>query len=269
MKLIFKSVFLFDSMRLKWYNLMKLIIIKGGIMGCGQENRTNHYSTFVQLEQIDDITYNIDFTSDAIKNWHEGDHAMLILNVNGDLVGKKLSFASLAEDGLIRFTTRINKEASDYKKTLLSLVRGEEVKISEPSGDFKLRREKRPLVLVSNGVGIAVMRPLMQLYLRDKKDIPKMINMNVDSRSNIYKDEFAKVQDDDFKVYYLSHRASYYSMLYHELKLLSQSFIEKPIVYMSGSDEFVEETWSYLKDLEFADDDLIMGGKQTDSCCKE
>lgn len=237
-------------------------------MGCGQEQKKNHYITFKHLDQLDDITYNIDFTSEDIKTWHEGDHSMLILNVNGDLVGKKLSLASLPSDGVIRFTTRIESVSSDYKKTLKSLVVGEEVKLSEPSGDFQLRRENRPIVLVSNGVGIAVMRPLIYTYLNDQSAVNTLININVDSRSNIYKDELTILQNDTYKNYYLSHRQSYYSMLYHELKMLNRAGHVKPLVYIAGSDAFVEETYDYLKDLEFDDNDLILGGKQTDSCCK-
>lgn len=237
-------------------------------MGCGQEERKNYYCTLKQIESIDKITYNIDFTSDDLKTWREGDHSMLILNVKGELVGKKLSYASLPEDGYIRFTTRIDASSSDYKKTMLSLVKGEEVKISEPSGEFKLKRDNRPLVLVSNGVGIAVMRPLIQLYLKDHSQIPVLINMNVDSRSNIYKEELSKAQNDRFKTYYLSHRSTYYSMLYHELKMLVKTYKCKPIIYMAGSDPFVEETYAYLKDLDFTDDDLVIGGQQTDACCR-
>lgn len=240
-------------------------------MGCGQENKKNYYCEFIRFIEHDAFTYSLEFKSDELKKWQEGHHSMMIINVNNTLVGKKFSYVTLPEEEVIRFTTRIEKEDSDYKRALLNLVKGEFVKISEPSGDFLLRREDRPVVLLSNGVGIAGVRTLIKRYMENQSQIPEMLLLNVDSRSNIYKEELEDCHREvaEFKHYYLTHRTSYYSMLYHELKMMTKRYDLDPIFYVTGSDVFVEENVSYLKDLDFNIDDIIIGGKQSDSCCRD
>ncbi len=240
-------------------------------MGCGQESKKKHYCEFIRSIKHDDITYSFEFQSDTLKEWKEGDHSMLIVNVDDMLTGKKLSLDSLEEEGIIRFTTRIKKEASAFKKELLELIKGEDVMLTEPAGKMTLRRENRPIVLLSNGIGIAGVRGVVKTYVKDQTGVTQMISMNVDHKSNIYKSEFDQYKKEikDFDAYYLSHRHTLTGMLYHELKVLSKRHKEKPIVYVVGSDDFVQDQISYLKDLEFVDDDIVIGSKQTDSCCRD
>lgn len=240
-------------------------------MGCGQEVKKNYYCEFVRFIKLDDFTYSLEFQSEDLKVWQEGHHSMVILNVDDTLVGKKFSYVTLPEEGVIRFTTRLGKENSDYKKALLNLVKGEYVKISEPSGDFALRRENRPVILLTNGVGIAGVRSLIKQYMNDQEMIPEMLLLNVDARSNIYKSEFDEFHAgiNQFKPYYLTHRTSYNSMLYHELSMMKKRYDLDPIFYLAGSDTFVEENMSYLNDLEFEEQDIVIGGKQSDSCCRD
>lgn len=240
-------------------------------MGCGQEKKDNYYGEYLGLTKHDDFTYSFDFKSDDIKKWQEGDHSMLIVTYDDILVGKKLSYTTLPDEGKIRFTTRIKDEPSDFKKGLLNLVKGEFIKISEPSGAFRLKRESRPVVLLSNGVGVAGVRALVRKFVGSQNMVTEMLLFNVDKRSNIFKDEFDfyNTEIPNFKSYYLSHRTSYYSMLNHELRMLINRHHLDPIFYVTGSDEFVEENAKYLEDLDFPKDDIIVGGKQSDSCCRD
>lgn len=239
-------------------------------MGCGQEIKKNYNCEFLRLIKNDDFTYSLDFSCEEIKIWQEGNHSMLIIGVNDTLVGKKFSFVTLAEEEVIRITTRITDDSSEYKKALLHLEKGDYVKISEPAGDFRLRREDRPVLLLSNGVGIAGVRSLVKQYVNNQSQIPEMLLLNVDGRSDIYKKEFDGFHANvtQFKPYYLSHRASYYSMLYHELSMIVKRHELSPIFYITGSDEFVEDTIMYLRDLDFDEEAFLIGGKQTDSCCR-
>jgi len=240
-------------------------------MGCGQEKKDNYYAEYLGCYQHDPVTYSFDFKCDEISRWREGDHSLLIVTHDDILVGKKLSYASLPDEGKIRFTTRIPKEASDFKQGLVNLVKGEYVKISQPSGDFKLKREGRPVVVLSNGVGIAGIRGLVRTFIKDSKHITEMLQINVDKTSSIYKEEFDLYQKEveAFRSYYLDHRQGYYGMVYHELKMMLKRHDLPPIFYLSGSDEFVEENRTYLMDLDFPEEDILLGGKQKDSCCRD
>lgn len=239
-------------------------------MGCGQENKENYYAKYLGFIQHDPITYSFKFVSEDIKKWQAGDHSMLILPYEDILVGKKLCYTSLPEEGEMRFTTRIFDDLSDFKRALLNLNVGEFIKISQPSGNVSLKRENRPVVLLSNGVGIAGMRALIHKYVENQNMITEMLQVNVDSRSNIYKEELDAYQKKypNFKSYYVSHRAAYYSILYHELKMMMKRHDLDPIFYLAGADDFVEASKAYLMDLDFSEDDIFMGGKQSDACCR-
>ena len=154
-------------------------------MGCGQEEKQNFYASYLGNIKHDDFTYSFDFKCKDIIKWQEGDHSMLIVTIDDILVGKKLSYVTLPDEDLIRFTTRIGENPSDFKKGLLNLVKGEFIKISEPSGSFKLRREHRPVVLLSNGVGISAMRTIIRRYVESQNMVTEMLQINVDAKSNI------------------------------------------------------------------------------------
>lgn len=236
-------------------------------MGCGQETRKNFYGELINIIKHDEITYSFDFNSDDIKHWNEGDSSMLIVSVNDTIEGKKFSYASLQEDKYIRFTTRISEDSSDYKKVLSNLAKGEYIKISEPTGNFRLKRENRPVVLLSNGVGIAAVRSLIRSFVNNQDSIPKMIQFNVDARSNIYKEEFDSYRSklSQFQSYYLSNRKTYYSMLNHELRILLKNDSVMPYIYIVGSESFVSENMTYLLDLGLTENDLIID--DGNGCC--
>lgn len=240
-------------------------------MGCGQEKKENFYAEYIGRCQIDDFTYSFDFKTDEIKNWHEGSHAMVIVTIDDTLVGKKLSFVTLEEEGIIRFTTRIVEPLSDFKRGLMALSHKEYIKISQPSGDFRLLREGRPVVLLSNGVGVAGLRGHVKRFVERQYMVTEMLHFNVDSRSNLFKEEFEGYQSQvkTFHTYYLSHRGAYYGMVNHELRMLIKRHDLDPIFYVCGSDDFVEENRRYLEDLDFSKDDIKVGGKQADSCCRD
>ena len=57
--------------------------------------------------------------------------------------------------------------------------------------------------------------------------------------------------------------------MYHELNMLYKRHDLPPIIYLTGSDDFVDENMNYLKDLDIPEEDIILGGKQKDACCRD
>lgn len=225
-------------------------------MSCSKtKNIKSFYSELMTIIRHDDETFSFELKCDDIKTWSPGNHAFFIVHMDGKEVGRKLSFASAPHEGLIRFTTRVPKLHSDYKEVISQLVEGEVVKISEPDGVFKLRREHRPVVLLSNGVGIAPMRSMVESFVDNQKFIPELLQINVDSKSDIYKDVFDeyKKQRANFNSYHVSSRAAYYGMLNHELKMMMRRHDLEPIIYIVGSDGFVAENKNHLTDVGFID----------------
>lgn len=239
-------------------------------MSCACASSKRYKINLIDIIKHNDETVSFDFKSDHINTWAEGDSSKLYVNLQGQEVGKKFSYATISEETRIRFTTRIRTERSDYKDRLSTLSIGDTVEITEPQGDFKLMRHNRPVVLLSNGVGIATSRSLIKTYQTDPTDIPALIQINVDGSGTIYKDEFDNLmgQLKTFKSYYTSNRKAYYQRLDAEIQNILFDFYEEPYVYIVGSANFVIESMRHLKDVGFQDDDIITDGHvETDGAC--
>lgn len=227
-------------------------------MSCACDS-TRYKIKLIHMERHSSETYSFDFESPELNNWSEGDNSKLYVSFKEKAVGKKFSYATLPNESVIRFTTRIKDKPSVYKETLFALKIGDHIEVTQPSGAFKLKRDNRPVVLLSNGVGIAANRSLIKAYENDPSGIPEMIQINVDATGSIYKDEFDLLMTDNetFKSFYESHRTSYYKRLDHEIQNLLVSTDVDPYLYIVGSDGFVRDNINHLKSVGFGDEDII------------
>ncbi|CAH2213432.1 ferredoxin--NADP reductase [Tepidibacter aestuarii] len=221
---------------------------------------TKRYSIkLINIIKHNNETFSFDFKSSKLKEWSEGDSSKIFISIKGQEVGKKFSYTTLPYESHIRFTTRIRMNRSEYKDQLSKLKIGDTIEITEPQGNFKLLREKRPIVLLSNGVGIAAVRSLIKAYQRNKSNIPIVVQINVDSTGAIYKSEFDELMNktSHFSSYYTSHRGEFYKRLDHEIQKIVSAYEEDPYLYVVGSDNFVSDIIRHLKDVGFLDCDII------------
>lgn len=69
---------------------------------------------------------------------------------------RTMSLTTIPSDDLLAITTKIPVNPSSFKKELMDLTPGAEVKLAEPMGDFILPKNPAvPLVFIAAGVGIA------------------------------------------------------------------------------------------------------------------
>ena len=119
-----------------------------------------------------------------------------------------------------------------------------------------LRRENRPIVLVSMGVGLATMRPLIHSYIKDNTDIPKIININVDSSKDyIYKAELDHLVNSYYQNYWIATRNDFYETLNQT------SEDSNAIYYVVGSDDFIIDVIKFLRNKMVHDDSIIIDKK--------
>lgn len=231
-------------------------------MSCSCASALRYRLELVDIIKHNDEVVSFDFKQSEVKGWFEGDSSKLFVTLNGQEVGKKFSYATLPHEERIRFTTRIKLNRSEYKEQLSLLKVGDTLEITEPSGDFKLQRMNRPLVLLSNGVGIAASRSLIKAYEHDQNKIPAIIQINVDSTGDIYKselDDMMKVHES-FKSLYTSHRDDFYKQLDCQTQQLMAMHDVDPYFYVVGSNAFVNGNISHLKSVGFTDADIITDG---------
>ncbi len=179
--------------------------------------------------------------------WSEGTHFHLAFSdfikdskPDTDLV-RSFSIMSMENERYIGFTTRVKDDCSLYKKRLMKLKTGDEMFIFKFRNNMKLKREGRPVVFISMGVGIATFRPLIKEFVRDSNEITKLTNINIDSsRSYVYNDEIKLILQDNFINHYVSSRKELYERID---ECLSDS---TNLYYIVGSDKFLRVIRAYL-----------------------
>lgn len=236
-------------------------------MSCSCQSTDTMKARLVNIIKHNDEIVSFDFSSHEITTWSEGDHSKIYVDVNGSKVGKKFSYATTPDEELIRFTTRIKSDRSDYKEALNQLKVGDEIDLSKPNGDFGLRRIDKPIVLLSNGVGLAASRSLIMAFAQDISKIPYMMQINVDKSGDLYADEFMKIEHEleNFKSIYMSNRDVYYNSLdYYVQEVIANH--DDPLFYVVGSQNFVRDTKNHLEFVGFTEEDIITDGHLSTGC---
>lgn len=231
-------------------------------MACGCHANENVMLELKEVVQHNKDTYSFDFVSQTPIFWKEGDSSKLFIDIDGYKEGRKFSLASLPFEDSIRFTTRIRKNPSLYKEFLGKLKVGDVLESTAPSGNFYLRRDGRPALLLSNGVGIATMRALIKAFNNDSTYVNKMTQINVDGTGALFKDEMDALAEDNmfFRSVYAGNREDFYDILdYESQKLLFQTGLI-PNIYVVGSDRFVIDISSYLMSMGFDQNQIITDG---------
>ncbi len=229
-------------------------------MSCACAIEPKQHIRLTGVVQHSTEVYSLDFESIFPLEWDAGAHCKVFVKTELAYEGKTLSYASIPQERIIRFTTRISDKRSAYKSALAKLAIGDLVEVTLPKVNIKLMREDRPILFLSNGVGIAAIRPFVKAYESNKNGIPHVIQLNVDSSGPIYQDEFSAIslQNPLFESYYLQHRQGFYSKLDVVLQGLFESHEKDPYIYIIGSEGFVRETFQYLIEMGISDEQLII-----------
>lgn len=196
-------------------------------------------------------------------SWEEGSHAHIGLS-GFDLEEKPnknwvrhMSIMTLPDEGKIGFTTRAKRNPSEFKRKLFSSGIGDDITFFKLGSRMGLRRSDKPIVLLSMGVGIATMRPLIRAYKKDNSSIPSLISLNIDSSSDfVYRKELDQLTDESYKNYWMKSRENYYETL----QQLVNS--DNAIYYIVGSDMFITENIRCLKSANVDRNNIVIDKKE-------
>ncbi|HJE19868.1 MAG TPA: dihydropteridine reductase [Aliicoccus persicus] len=201
----------------------------------------------VVAENIDTKTYYLECPEGFV--WEEGAHTHLALEGfnSGDKPNRSLvrhmSICTMPDEETIGITTRVRKERSEFKTILDDLPIGSEVALFKTHSNVPLRREDKPVFLLSSGVGIATFRPLVREYLNNADKVDGLHSLNVDSSKNyLYPELFVTNEDGRFTAEFVDNRSEYYGKV-KELANQTDS-----LFYIVGSDEFLADNISLLKE---------------------
>lgn len=204
------------------------------------------------------FTYTIEKPDEL--SWDEGSsfHLALPGYDEGEEINKKLihhlSINTLTDEGNICFTTKIPIRKSVFKKALSKLDIGDEVTVFKLKSNMKLRREDRPIVLLSQGLAMSTMRPLIKRFAQDSSNIPELISINVNNKdTHLYEADFSEIDGSLFVKYWLDSRNDYLA----KIRELGASK-DGAIYYVVGSEPFVFDSLYTLREVGVDDDDLLI-----------
>lgn len=194
--------------------------------------------------------------------WEPGAHISLALDgyddndsVNRDYV-RKFSIQTLMHEGKIGVTTRLDSSNSVYKDKVSALEPGDFCHIIESGCRMNLRREDKDIVLISMGVGMATMRPLVRTFEECSDGIRSLTNICVNKTDNIlYKSEFDSMSDICD-----SHCCHNREELKVDLADICNDDKDK-IFYLVGSKLFVENMVSQLRGYNVAKENIMIDKK--------
>ena len=74
---------------------------------------------------------------------------------------RPFTLASAPAEKVVKITTRISNDPSEFKKALLELKQGMKISMSGPVGSFYLK-DNSPTLLIAGGIGITPFRSIVK-----------------------------------------------------------------------------------------------------------
>lgn len=166
---------------------------------------------------------------------------------------RHMSLSSLPDENRIAITTRLNG-SSPFKLRLAQLSRGDSMILYKIGSRLSLRRDNRPLKLISMGVGLAAFRPLLLACARQSDGIPALTSLTaVRPGEELFHQELGSLGSERLRQIYFHHRGDL-------IKALSQQAAGS-IFYIVGSELFLRDIIRHLRLLGIPDEDIIIDKK--------
>jgi ferredoxin--NADP+ reductase len=169
---------------------------------------------------------------------------------------RHMSLMTLPQEGTLAFTTRVPGSKSKFKERLATLVPGDKLVMFKSDNRLPLRRENRPIIFISMGVGVATFRPMIFEWVKNSTGIPTITNLIVDKKDQfLFRREFESISQSNLTHIFCENRNSFYT----KVELLP--FATNPIFYIVGSDNFLENVIEQLKNKEIRPEDIELDKK--------
>ena len=199
--------------------------------------------------------------------WEPGAHCHVALpgfdeggRPNRELV-RHMSVCTLPEEGKLGFTTRLNSSDSPFKRALAGMSAGDELVFFKFGSILGLPDDGRPVVLLSQGVGIASMRPLVLDFARRREAggfsrTPSLTSVNVGREgAAIYAAQLGALAAEGLAMTRVTSRVAFEDAV-RALPNPAGSVFE-----VVGSSRFLLSTIALLRSLGVADDSIVLDKK--------
>jgi ferredoxin-NADP reductase len=147
--------------------------------------------------QLSNNAYIFDFLPSKTIEWHAGQHASFEIPMpTGRNRRKTFSIASAPGEGIVSIATRIIEDRPDmYKKSLLRLKKGTEVKMRGPIGPMWIKDYSKHYAMLATGIGITPFRAILkQLALDGITNIEVTLFFVGDKDNHFFKEGFLEIK---------------------------------------------------------------------------
>lgn len=187
--------------------------------------------------------YSFEFEVNGNIKWKAGQHGIFKF-INEKVSGKKtraFSIASIKDENIIMFSTRINDKPSNFKKHLKELKIGDKLNMTGPFGWFYIKDYEKPMAMIAGGVGIPPIRALLKDIEASGKKSKKVEVFYIDSGKDYAYKSFLESMEAKYEfinVHFISERANF--------KKLIEEFADK---YQNNANYFISGSPNMIKDV--------------------
>jgi ferredoxin-NADP reductase len=193
---------------------------------------------FIEKVKESEKVYSFLFEKDQDLTWKSGQHGLLTITHKKVKNGTKpFTISSIPSEGVVRVTTQIGDNPSEFKRALLELEPGMKISMSGPVGSFNLKEES-PALFIAADIGITPFRAIIKQI--EGENIGKQVKLlYLDSDNmHIYKEDFKNV-DVDF--------ITTKEQLLQELNAFTEKHKENGQYFVAGSKDAVNMVVEHLK----------------------
>ena len=190
--------------------------------------------------------YTFLFKKETDFTWKAGQHGLFsITHKKIKNPTKPFTLASAPKENVVRITTRIGENPSDFKKAMLELKQGMKIRVAGPVGSFYLK-DNIPALLIAGGIGITPFRSILKQIKTDRNRDEKQINLlYMDSeKSYLFKEELDSIAKKSFvSITYLDSRDD----LHEETDKFINSNKGRANYFISGPKSMADSMSTYLQ----------------------
>lgn len=201
---------------------------------------------FMESRKEKENVYTFLFEKENDLIWKAGQHGLFSITHRSVKNGvRPFTIASAPAENVIKLTTRISEEPSEFKKALLELKEGMKVKMSGPVGSFYMK-DSNPTLLIAGGIGITPYRSILKQIEAEGTIGEKPIHLlYLDSqKSYLYKDELDGLANHSaISITYLDSRED----LHQEMDKFTDLYKDEGKYFIAGPKSMVDDLAAYLQ----------------------
>jgi len=195
-----------------------------------------------RYKETEDV-YTFVFDKEEDLTWKAGQYVLFsITHKKIKNSTKPFTVASASKENIVKITTRIGDNPSDFKKAMLELRQGMKIRMAGPVGSFYIK-ENKPSLLIAGGIGITPFRSIFKQIEAEWHGVEKQIKLLYINSNKLYlfKDEFTN--NSLISVTYLDSRDD----LYQEINKFITLYRNDGQYLIAGPKEMVDATSAYIQ----------------------